>query len=102
MKTSIFLLLTCVGLCCAGKAQPLVCTRPGTEFEYAEYNANGKLEGYTRMVVEQCDSTGEGVRILNRFIALDAQHDRLGIGLKAGCTVDGDWKHVYYDCGARW
>lgn len=36
------------------------------------------------------------------YAPLHTQHDRLGIGLKAGCTVDGDWKHVYYDCGVRW
>lgn len=22
--------------------------------------------------------------------------------LLPGCTVEGDWKHVYYDCGVRW
>lgn len=72
-KLLLVVFLSCAGYGIAGAAQPLVCTQKGATFERANYDSKGKLAGYTQMVVEQCDSTADGVCVKNRTFSLDSQ-----------------------------
>lgn len=55
-------------------AQPLVCTEAGTQLEYAEYDASGKLTGYSLVTVGVTDKDEQGCcEVINTALSLDRE-----------------------------
>lgn len=76
MKKRLLILSACAVICLPAVAQPLACTRPGTEFEYAEYDVKGNLKGYTLTRVESCEKNEDGWLVVkNREQSLDLQRN---------------------------
>ena len=60
MKRIVLLLILSLAAYLVRAAQPLVCTQAGTQLEYAEYDASGKLTGYSLVTVEVTDPDEQG------------------------------------------
>ena len=76
MKRIVLLLILSLAAYLVRAAQPLVCTQAGTQLEYAEYDASGKLTGYSLVTVEVTDPDEQGCfEVINTELSLDKEHN---------------------------